>query len=59
MTGWERIMRTLEFKNPDRVPVDLWVLPAAKSKYGEKLELLEAGLVCLNECSIFTLMKCN
>lgn len=31
MTGWERIMRTLEFKNPDRVPVDLWVLPAAKS----------------------------
>ena len=40
MTGKERILRTLEFNNPDRIPVDLWVLPAARMEYGEKLEAL-------------------
>ena len=40
MTGKERILRTLEFNTPDRIPVDLWVLPAARMEYGEKLEEL-------------------
>lgn len=37
MTSKERVLRTLEFKNPDRLPVDLWVLPAAKMHYGAAL----------------------
>jgi uroporphyrinogen decarboxylase len=40
MTGKERVLRTLEFKNPDRIPVDAWILPGAFSKYGEKLNRL-------------------
>jgi len=38
MTSKERVLRTLEFQNPDRIPVDLWVLPAAKMHYGSKLD---------------------
>ena len=38
MTSKERILRTIEFNNPDQVPVDLWILPAAFMQYGEKLE---------------------
>jgi uroporphyrinogen decarboxylase len=40
MTSKERVLRSLEFKNPDRIPFDLWVLPAAQIKYGEKLDAL-------------------
>ncbi|MBI3923200.1 MAG: hypothetical protein HY318_17400, partial [Armatimonadetes bacterium] len=28
MTGRERVCRTLDFKNPDRAPRDVWALPA-------------------------------
>lgn len=42
MTGRERVLRTLEFDHPDRIPVDLWILPAAKMHHGEHLnQLLE------------------
>jgi uroporphyrinogen decarboxylase len=37
MTGKERVLRALEFRNPDRVPLDAWIMPGAFSKYGEKL----------------------
>ena len=37
MTGKERVLRALEFKNPDRIPHDAWVLPGAFSKFGEKI----------------------
>lgn len=40
MDSRERVIRTLEFNNPDRLPVDLWVLPAARMEYGDKLEEL-------------------
>ncbi|WP_010258696.1 uroporphyrinogen decarboxylase family protein [Treponema primitia] len=40
MTGKERVLKTLEFKNPDKIPLDLWILPAANIKYGDKLDAL-------------------
>ncbi|HEY5586079.1 MAG TPA: uroporphyrinogen decarboxylase family protein [Ruminiclostridium sp.] len=38
MNSRERVIRTLEFNNPDKIPIDLWILPAARSKYGKVLE---------------------
>jgi uroporphyrinogen decarboxylase len=38
MTSKERVIRTLKFEHPDKIPVNLWCLPAAKLKYGETLE---------------------
>jgi len=38
MDGRERVIRTLEFENPDRIPVDLWTLPATHLKYGKRLD---------------------
>ena len=29
MDGRERILRTLAFEGPDKIPVDLWILPAS------------------------------
>ncbi len=40
MTGKERVIRALKFENPDRVPVDLWTLPAAYLEHGAKLDEL-------------------
>ena len=42
MTSKERVIRTLKFENPDKIPVNLWCLPAAKLKYGEALEKVVA-----------------
>jgi uroporphyrinogen decarboxylase len=45
MDSRERVIRTLEFNQPDRIPVDLWTLPAAFLQYGKALEdLLEASV---------------
>lgn len=41
MTGRERILNTLEFKGTDRIPMDVWVLPAARLEHGEKLAALQ------------------
>lgn len=41
MDSRERVMRTLEFRGPDRIPRDVWVLPAARLAYGKRLEELE------------------
>ena len=38
MESKERVIKTLEFGNPDRIPVDIWVLPAARLKYGKDLD---------------------
>lgn len=38
MTSKERVLAALEFKSPDRIPKDIWILPAARMKYGEDLE---------------------
>jgi uroporphyrinogen decarboxylase len=38
MDSRERVIRTLEFNKPDRIPIDLWMLPSAIDKYGERLE---------------------
>lgn len=43
MNSRERVLRTLEFKGPDRIPIDLWTLPAAKNKYGEDFERILAA----------------
>lgn len=40
MDSRERVLRTLEFRGPDRIPRDVWVLPAARMAYGKKLEEL-------------------
>ncbi len=40
MTGRERVIRALEFKKPDRVPRDLWWLPAVEMFREEELEKL-------------------
>lgn len=40
MTSRERVLRTLEFNSPDRIPVDLWVLPKTRLVYGEAFETL-------------------
>lgn len=42
MDSRERVIRTLEFKHPDRLPVDLWTLPATFLRYGKEMDdLLE------------------
>lgn len=38
MNSRERVLATLEFRNPDRIPMDVWVLPAARFEYGEKID---------------------
>ncbi|MBZ9685980.1 hypothetical protein G9F72_006480 [Clostridium estertheticum] len=40
MNSKERVIRTIQFNNPDKIPVDLWVLPAAFLQYGDKLQRL-------------------
>ncbi|MCG8499964.1 MAG: hypothetical protein MJB12_06100 [Firmicutes bacterium] len=40
MTSKERVIKTIKFQSPDRIPVDLWVLPAGYIEHGEKLEKL-------------------
>ncbi len=42
MTGRERVLRALEFRNPDRVPRDLWALPAVPLQQGAALEKMKA-----------------
>ena len=37
MTGKERVYRTIDFASPDRIPVDIWPLPAAYKFFGETL----------------------
>ena len=43
MDSRERVIRTLEFNHPDRLPVDLWTLPATFLQYGKALEDLLAS----------------
>lgn len=38
MDSRERVMAALEFRKPDRIPLDIWILPAARYEYGERLE---------------------
>lgn len=41
MDSRERVIRALEFKGVDRIPADVWILPAARLEYGDKLEKLQ------------------
>lgn len=46
MHSKERVIRTLRFQQPDRIPVDLWVLPALSIRYGDALqELLDRNVI--------------
>lgn len=38
MNSRERVIKTLKFENPDRVPINLWHLPATKFKYGKEFD---------------------
>ena len=38
MTSKERVLKTLSFDDPDRIPVDLWVLPVARMTYGKAFD---------------------
>ena len=40
MTSKERVVATLRFDNPDRIPLDIWCLQSARLKYGEALQTL-------------------
>jgi uroporphyrinogen decarboxylase len=40
MDGRERTIRSVEFRKPDRIPLNLWIHNAAALKYGRKLEAL-------------------
>lgn len=42
MNSRERVIRAITFDSPDRVPTDLWLLPAAVARYGDALEALRA-----------------
>ena len=56
MTSKERVVKTLTFANPDRVPVDFWTLPATRLKYGEAFDCLkeESALDILTApCQVF------
>ncbi len=50
MTSKERVIKTLKFEKPDRIPIDFWTLPATKLKYGDALDKLikEANLDILS-----------
>jgi hypothetical protein len=37
MTSRERVLRTLNFAHPDRVPRDLWQLPVAQTEHGDAI----------------------
>ena len=41
MTSRELTIRTLEFRNPDRVPRQLWALPWASLYHGEELDAIQ------------------
>ncbi len=40
MTGIEKMRAALEFQGADELPVDLWIHPATRDRYGEALEAL-------------------
>lgn len=46
MTSRERVLRTLEFRAPDRIPLDIWLLPAAAQKYAGPLQELKEAHPC-------------
>jgi uroporphyrinogen decarboxylase len=37
MNSKERVIRTLKFDKPDRIPIHLWTLPTTWDKYGDSL----------------------
>ncbi|MFP4017308.1 MAG: uroporphyrinogen decarboxylase family protein [Halanaerobiales bacterium] len=41
MTSSELVKQTLEFKNPERIPRQLWTLPWAEIKYNEELKEIQ------------------
>jgi uroporphyrinogen decarboxylase len=38
MTSKERVIRAITFKNPDRIPIDVWPVPAAYMRHGTKVD---------------------
>lgn len=40
MNSKERVKRAVMFATPDRIPVDIWVLPAAMQRHGQELQRL-------------------
>ena len=40
MTGRERVLNTLAFRGSDRIPLDIWILPAARMAHGKAFEEL-------------------
>lgn len=40
MTSRERVIATIRFEGPDRIPTDLWTVPAAFKRHGRSLEEL-------------------
>ena len=40
MNSREKVIRTIEFKNPDKIPIELCLHTATRLKYGRKLPKL-------------------
>ena len=40
MNSRERVIKTIQFKNPDKIPIELWLHLATILRYGEKLDEL-------------------
>lgn len=51
MTGKERTLKSLEFKGPDKIPLDIWILPGTYKKYENELKDLKTKY----EPDIFTI----
>lgn len=43
MTDAENYMRAVEFRGPDRIPYNVFIMPATRRKYGKSLEDLISG----------------
>jgi len=37
MDSRDRVIKTIKFDSPDRLPIDMWIIPAAYKKYGKIL----------------------
>ena len=40
MTSKERVIAAIKFKSPDRIPIDIWPVPASFKRHGKNLERL-------------------
>lgn len=58
MTSKERVYRTLDFNQPDKIPVDIWPLPVAYSHFGQVMtDMIEERDVDILQIPFFNPVK--